>query len=380
MSRSKTTTMLAGLFAAVALTACGGGGGGGGGSSGGGDGVNPPPPAPPPAGGPAVAADCSAFASGRYRLVNPYALTPAARVTVLDIDTTASTARDQNGNSVPYTADGGCQYTIDEGDYLDKMMVSRGGALVLHAQAKQAGTAPQRFIAFGVPEQTRTAADWAGRWNVAIWRPVVGTTVGYVAESGEMTFDGAGQATASQVCSGLASCGASSLLPRMVASSSGGFDVSDNGTAAGRAFLYKAASGDASFVWMGADGRLVTGTTRQALGALPALGSVTNTREFTLAGNGTISTLASDSTTVTAIDSGANRFTRQRASDGRSETLRQDQPREGLRYRAPDGCSGPGSPCPEAVQLPLVPLGIDLSLGTATTPASSFLGVTVIRP
>jgi hypothetical protein len=83
---------------------------------------------------------------------------------------------------------------------------------------------------------------------------------------------------------------------------------------------------------------------------------------------------------VTAIDSGGNRFTRQRASDGRTETLRQDHPREGLRYRAPDGCSGPGSPCGEAVQLPLRALGIDLTLSTTTTPSSAFLDVAVTRP
>lgn len=377
MSQCRTTTMLAGLFAAVALTACGGGGGGGDGDGGG---SSPPPPPPPPAGGTPVAADCSAFASGRYWLVNPYALNPAARTTVLDIDTATSTARDQNGNSIPYSADGGCQYTIDEGDYLDKVMVSPGGALVLHAQAKQAGTAPQRFVAFGLPEQTRTAADWAGRWNVAIWRPVSGSTVSYLAETGELTFDSAGQATASLVCSGLAACASSASLPRMVVSSSGGFDVTDNGAAAGRAFLHQSSSGDATFVWMASDGRLVTGTPRRALGALPALGSVTNYREFTLAGNGTILPLLSDSVTVSSIDSGGNRFTRQRASDGRTETLRQDFPRDGLRYRAPDGCSGPGSPCGEAVQLPLRALGIDLTLSTTTTPASAFLGVSVTRP
>lgn len=377
MSRSTTTTTLAGLFAAVALTACGGGGGGG--DDGGG--ASPPPPAaPPPAGGPPVAADCSAFASGRYHLVNPYALNPSARVTALDIDTTAGTARDQNGNTTPYTADGGCQYTIDEGDYLDKVMVSQGGALVLHAQAKQAGTAPQRFFAIGLPEQTRTAADWAGRWNVAIWRPVAGTTLSYVAETGELNFDAAGQATASLVCSGLASCAASGSLPRMTASSSGGFDVTDNGAAAGRAFLYKASSGGAAFVWMASDGRLVTGATHAALGALPAVGSQTRYRSFTLAGNGTLSALANDSVTVTSVDSGANRFTRERASDGRLETLRQDHPRDGLRYRAPDGCSGSGSPCGEAVALPLRALDIDLSLGTATTSGGAFLDITVPRP
>jgi hypothetical protein len=84
---------------------------------------------------------------------------------------------------------------------------------------------------------------------------------------------------------------------------------------------------------------------------------------------------------VTAIDSGANRFTRQRASDGRLETLRQDQPRDGVRYRAPDGCSGTGSPCPEAIQLPLRGLALDLTLSTTTTPGSSaFIVVAVPRP
>jgi hypothetical protein len=372
MSRSTTTTRLAGLFAAVALTACGGGGGGG--DDGG---ASPPPPA---GGGSGVDANCSAFASGRYRLVNPIATNPAEQITVLDIDTSARTARVNNATTT-YTPDGACQYALDESNYRDTLMISPGGAIVLHGQAKDPGRVPQRYVAFGVPDQSHTVSEWSGRWNVAIWRPVAGATVNYVAETGEFTFDSAGQATASLLCNGLAACAASGSLPRMVASASGGFDVTDNGAAAGRAFLYQAATGNVSFVWMASDGRLVTGTPMLALGALPAVGTVTNYREFSFAGNGTVSPLgASDSATVTAIDSGANRFTRQRASDGRLETLRQDQPRDGVRYRAPDGCSGAASPCAEAVQLPLRGLALDLTLSTTTTPGSAFIVVTVPRP
>ena len=374
MSRSTTTTKLAGLFAAVALTACGGGGGGGDDA-----GASPPPPPPPPAGG-AVDANCSAFASGSYRLVNPIATNPSEQIRVLDIDTSARTARLNNATAT-YTPNGACQYTLDETNYTDTLMISPGGAMVLHGQAKDAGRVPQRYVAFGLPEQTHAVSEWAGRWNVAIWRPVAGATVNYVAESGEITFDSNGQATASLLCNGLAACAASGSLPRMVTSASGGFDVTVNGGAAGRAFLYQAATGNVSFVWMASDGRLVTGTPMLALGALPAVGSVANYREFTFAGNGTVSPLgANDSATVTAIDSGANRFTRQRASDGRLETLRQDQPRDGVRYRAPDGCSGAGSPCPEAIQLPLRGLALDLTLSTTTTPGSASIVVTVPRP
>jgi hypothetical protein len=374
MRRSTTTTTLAGLFAAVALTACGGGGGGGGDG-----GASPPPPAPPPPAGGSVDANCSTFASGRYRLVNPIATNPGEQIRVLDIDTSARTAS-INSATATYTPNGACQYTLVETNYTDTLMISPGGAMVLHGQAKDPGRVPQRYVAFGLPEQTHPASEWAGRWNVAIWRPVSGAIVNYVAETGELTFDSAGRATASLLCSGVATCAASGSLPRMATSASGGFDVTDNGAAAGRAFLYKAASG-VGFVWMASDGRLVTGTLQSPLGALPALGSVTNYREFTFVGNGTVSPLApNDSATVTAIDSGTNRFTRQRASDGRTETLRQDHPRDGLRYRAADGCSGPGSPCPEAVQLPLRALDIDLLLSTTTTPGSAFFTVSVPRP
>ena len=377
MSRSTTTTRLAGLFAAVALTACGGGGGGG--DDGG---ASPPPPPPPPAGGGSgVDANCSAFASGSYRLVNPIATDPGEQIRVLNIDTSARTVGINNATRT-YTPAGTCQYTLDETNYTDTLMISPGGAMVLHGQAKDAGRVPQRYVAFGLPEQTHAVSEWAGRWNVAIWRPVAGATVTYVAETGEITFDSAGQATASLLCNGLAASAATGSLPRIATSASGGFDVTVNGGAAGRAFLYQAATGNVSFVWMASDGRLVTGTPMLALGALPAVGTVGNYREFTFAGNGTVSPLgASDSATVTSIDSGANRFTRQRASDGRLETLRQDQPRDGVRYRAPDGCSGAGSPCPEAIQLPLRGLALDLTLSTTTTPGSSaFIVVAVPRP
>jgi hypothetical protein len=359
-------------LACAALTACGGGGGGGddsGGGGGGGGGSNPPP----------TAADCSALATGRYSLINPFALSQADRVSTLTIDTTAGTARDGAGTPIAYTPKGGCAYEIDEGDYLDTVMVSSGSVLTLHATAKSSATTPQRFVAMALPEQTQQLADWQGTWQVAGWIP---GSVGFTAQAGEITFDGSGNATSFVACPGTAACGASGPPVRLRTSSlsSTYLDFLETSNPVGRAYLYKNSAGDSVFVIMttgATDRRLLVGTKKRALGALPAVGTATGLRQFTLEGPGSISTLVDDTATVTAVDAGTNAFTQSYAS-GRVETLRSDFPREGTRYRAANACGA--TACPEFVQVPLQGMGMTLSLGTSTSAASAFFTVAVNKP
>jgi hypothetical protein len=139
----------------------------------------------------------------------------------------------------------------------------------------------------------------------------------------------------------------------------GGFNFIEGGNTNGRAFLFKTLAGKAVVVLIAEDGNFIVGTRREAIGGLPAVGTVTDFREFNLNGNGTISALLDQTVTVTATDATAKTVTRIRASDGRVDPLGYDEPRDGLRYRAANSCtvSGVASNCAGTVQLPLQSLG-----------------------
>ena len=170
----------------------------------------------------------------------------------------------------------------------------------------------------------------------------------------------------------------------MANTSSGGFDLVEGGASKGRVYLFKSVAGKAVFVFVGhgPDRDFVIGSPKEALGALPAVGSVSNFREFQFNGNGSIGALAENTITVTAVDTVANSYTRRRTADGRVDTLGVNKPRNGLRYRAANSCTvnGVASNCAEVVQLPLQGMGITLSLSVGNSPTSAFLNVAVIKP
>jgi hypothetical protein len=205
-----------------------------------------------------------------------------------------------------------------------------------------------------------------------------------VAQTGEVTFDATGQITAVSDCLGLAACTSGTApFPKFVANTtSGGFDMIENGAKNARVFLFKTLAGRAVMVFLSKDGQFIIGSRKVAIGALPAVGTVTNFREFTLNGNGTLSALLDESNTVTAIDTTANTATRLRARDSRVDTLSYNKPRDGLRYRVPNSCTvnGVASNCAGTVQLPLQGMGITLSMSVGTNPTSAFMSVSVSKP
>lgn len=321
-----------------------------------------------------AAGDCAWLKSGKYRMISPYETDPKWKSHVLSINATAKTAIDQDGVSIGFTSDGGCQYTLDEVDFTNKVMVSSGGVLVVHSQSKTSAT--QRTVTIGLPEQALPLSDLAGTWNIADF------DLG-VAKTREVAFNSAGQIASASECLGLAACVADTgSFSTFAVNAAGGFDLSDNGTPNGRAFLYKTLAGKAALVILFPDGSLVVGTRKESLGALPAVNTASNFREFSLNGNGTVSTLLDQTVTVTGVNAAANSVTRLRASDGRVDTIGYDKPRNGLRYRAPNSCSvnGVASNCAESVQVPLQGMGITLSLSVGTSTATSFYSVSVGKP
>jgi hypothetical protein len=329
-----------------------------------------------------VAASCNWLRSGKYRMINPYETDPLWRAHVLDIDAVALTAKVQDGTTIAITANGGCQFTVDSTDETNTVMVSSSGVLVVFSQSKTSAT---RWATIGLPEQVLPASELAGTWNLAGWDPASGIqTPGYVAQTGEASIDSTGQMTGSLECLGLAACTPDSgPFPKITANATtGGFDVAVNGGNIARAFLFKNVAGKAALVVIADDGQFIVGARKEPLGALPAVGTVTKFRQFTLNGNGTFSTLSEDSTTVTAIDSTAKTVTRSLASNGRVDTLSYDKPRDGLRYRAPNSCTlnGVASNCSEIVQLPLQGMGITLTLSVGTNPTTAIYQASIGKP
>ncbi len=320
------------------------------------------------------ATDCAWLKSGKYRMINPYETDPRWKAHVLTIDAANKTAIDQDGMSIAFAFDGACQYTVDEVDFTNKVMVSAGSVLVVHSQSKT--NAAQRTVTIGLPEQALPLSELAGTWSLADW------DLG-VAKTREVTFNSAGQIASASECLGLAACVADTgSFSTFAVNAAGGFDLSDNGTPNGRAFLYKTLAGKAALVIVFPDGSLIVGARKESLGALPAVNTASNFREFSLNGNGTVSTLVDQTVTVTGVDAATNSVTRIRTSDGRVDTIGYDKPRNGLRYRALNSCSinGVASNCSETAQLPLQGMGITLSLSVGTNPASAFYAVSVGKP
>jgi hypothetical protein len=328
------------------------------------------------------ASACAWLKTGKYRIVNPYERDPTLNNALVEIDAVALTAS-QSGQSVGLTDDGACQFSFTEADgFVNKFMVASAGMLVSYNQYPD-GT--QRSAGLALPEQTLPVSEFAGTWNTVGWDPASGiATPGFVAQTGEVTFDATGQITAVSDCLGLAACTSGTApFPKFVANTtSGGFDMIENGAKNARVFLFKTLAGRAVMVFLSKDGQFIIGSRKVAIGALPAVGTVTNFREFTLNGNGTLSALLDESNTVTAIDTTANTATRLRARDSRVDTLSYNKPRDGLRYRVPNSCTvnGVASNCAGTVQLPLQGMGITLSMSVGTNPTSAFMSVSVSKP
>ena len=330
-----------------------------------------------------AATACAWLRSGKYRMINPNETDPLLKGNVLDLNAATLSAKNPDNSIATLTSDGGCQFTHSEPGATNKVMVSSAGVLVVHSQSTT--NVNTRGVAIGLPEQTLPVSEFAGTWNIAGWDPASGiSTPGYVAQTQEVVINSTGQVTSSTECVGLAPCSAPSTPAlRFVANtSSGGFDMIEGGANNGRVYLFKSVAGKAVFVIVANDRQLVIGSPKEALGALPAVGSVSNFREFLSNGSGSIGALAENTLTVTAVDTVANSYTRRRTADGRVDTLGVNKPRNGLRYRAANSCTvnGVASNCAEVVQLPLQGMGITLSLSVGNSPTSAFLNVAVIKP
>jgi hypothetical protein len=330
-----------------------------------------------------TAASCTWLKSGKYRMISLYETDPQWQANVLELDAEALTIRLWGDLIASLVDNGGCKFSVDGADALDAVSVSSGGLLVVHSQSKAVAT--DRSVMIGLPAQALPVSEFAGTWSIAGWAPTSEILkTGYVAQTDEIGVDASGQVTAISRCLGLAACAAEGgPFPVFVANTTdGGFDMTVAGVRYARAFHFKTLAGKAVFVAIGADGQFSVGARKEPLGTLPAVGTVTDYREFDLLGNGSISALFERTVSVIAVDAGAKTVTRIRSPDNRVDTLAFDKPRAGLRYRAADSCSVNGLPagCAETVQLPLQGMGVTVSLSVGTEPSTAFYSVSTNKP
>ncbi|MDP2005785.1 MAG: hypothetical protein Q8K45_08915 [Rubrivivax sp.] len=329
--------------------------------------------------------NCAALRSGRFHTISPGEADPLARVGRLDWNSQNLTATFGDNSTATYVDQGGCKFRSESAQWIDTAVVSSAGLVINQSQSK---TVPSEvYVSVALPAQTLPVADFAGSWNVAIWQSASGTAQNDVyAETLEITFNASGAITSLLACEGLAACVSEPNPATLtVNATDGGFNITDQGSVIGRFFLFKNAAGQPVFVGvLNDDGSVLVGTPKRALGALPALGAVSEFRELSLRGNDTVDLWIDQSTTVTAVDTATRTVTRLRASDSRVDMIGYDKPRDGLRYRAANSCTTNGAPsgCAQTAQIPLQGMGVTLSVSVGRTmpAAQSFFNISVGKP
>lgn len=332
-----------------------------------------------------VATSCSALRSGKYRMINPAETDPNYKYQVITVDAVGLKITESDGNVSTVIADGDCQFTVADAVVTNKVMVSPSGVLVVYSSSTAQPTNPAlRGLSLGLPEQSLPISELTGTWNMASFDPATGSpTPGYVGGMAQLSFGAAGQITAISDCLGLNACVADAgPFPALTARTGGGFERIANGVSEAQLFLFKALNGKKVFVIVNESGELLVGSVQEAFNTLPVVGAVTNFKEFTWNGNGSLSDLTDQRVTVTAVDATAKTVTRIRASDGRVDTLGIDKPRDGLRYRAPNSCTfnGIAGNCSQTVQLVLQGMGITFSVSVGTVPTNAFFSISVNKP
>jgi hypothetical protein len=329
---------------------------------------------------------CPNVVSGRYRTLDLF-----GKSIVRDIDFAKKTFTAANGTdqlAISTDAAKPCEFTVtgtSEGKAIEwNIAMGANGAGAYKARfTSPASTGTDGFI---FPVQSRAVSDLAGEWSFLQSGAFPGE--GLVHFSGKVTVNADGSATACDYAPDWQSCVEPAAMS-VVARSDGGFDLVDGGEVAAQLYGYKAPNGTmVVFGTSNAAGTDAPDVEQTSLVisklsplALPAVGSTVRYWDVSLTQNQSTRTVAApfaESNTVQSVDTAAGTATRQRASDGRIDTVSFNQPLPGVRVR--EAGSFNGVPFGEAIQ---VPLGIGLTLSVNSVPYPTgvyFHNISVERP
>ncbi|HET7792224.1 MAG TPA: hypothetical protein VFL64_02460 [Rhizobacter sp.] len=273
-----------------------------------------------------ASATCSALRSGTYRVIVPQLANAGEYSTGTGtFNATTGVFTDEDGPNQFTPTGTPCSFTTANGA---ELVVSQAGVVAIRTM--EAGGVRRLGIAF--PEQVHAVADLAGAWqSIGFERADNGT---YYADSSSASLSAAGALTNLSYCENITTCQAiSGLNINVSVNASGGFNLvnsTENWT--DRLFAYRAGNGDLMLVVLAGNGSFSIWTPQRATSPV-AVG----TRQLSWglwAGINlqATSAIAVNDYNVTAAD--ATTWTRVAASDGHSETVTANSPRNGWVSRA----------------------------------------------
>ena len=326
----------------------------------------------------ATSSSCAGLRSGRYRVVDPAATDPAWATHIETINAATLAVTHPDNTTGTLTSTGGCTFTGADG--VTAILVAKSGVAVARSPLPAPSTS--RTTAILLPEQTIPLAELAGTWNLLSYNRDNGTAP-YAPGQSYFTVDASGKFSNGFECSGLAACtGWIAPLPGdITASTDGGFSFIDAG-ATNKFYVFKAADGRLVAVGLQPNNSGFWVGSKQATLTLPAVGDVNNFWDFSVNSSGFASVVTDTTTTVTAVDSVAQSYTRSRTSDGRVDGFSINNPRSGLRYRAAGTSPITGGGTVNYSEIIVLPLGasIGVSVYTSAGASQNFFGISVGKP
>ena len=319
-----------------------------------------------------AASSCPGLKSGPLRVID-FGTGSSERVVV---DASALTVTDSGNTVYTMTRNADCDYTVANGSNT-RVLVARSGLATLVTGSGLSGE-----VAVAIPEQSLDVGALAGVFNrIQYGGTTFDTDVG---DFGSVTFNAAGQNTASMNCpNGLGSCAPdTSPAPfgHLVVNPQGGFDYIDepSSAVAARVYAFRTPVGKTMAVVQEPNGTIAVFTPQEALEA-PTVGSQTSFWQYSVNPTAGVMAQPDDTVTVTAFDAASGILSRSFASDGHTDTFTVNQPFAGTRNRAVNGCATSGGGafnCNGVVQVPFG--GLTLSVSSVTN--RHFINVSVQKP
>lgn len=289
-------------------------------------------------------AGCPVAVSGKYRNLDYF-----GRISVRDVNFKTMKVSAEDGTPLyDITADAAkpCEFTVagtanGTQVQLDMVMGPSGIASFTINNI----TSGKTSIGYLIPVQSHPLSALTGEWTY-LQSGYSGPQASFVNYLGKFDIKADGNITACDYAYGGADfsvCTPNSATRVLTARADGGFDLTKNGSVAASVYGYRTPDGTLTlFGTQNPAGVNTDPTVMQTTMLLsqlntlsmPAVGKVSNYWDVGLSQNAGVRTvsISPNSTTITAVD--GDLATRTRASDGRVDTVRYNQPVAGLRYRA----------------------------------------------
>ena len=334
-------------------------------------------------------ANCPAAMSGKYRFVDFF-----GKSYVRELDFKAMRFR-QVGSSggLPITADSSkpCEF-VSEGnngtaDLKFEFVMGQAGVGSYRIQNFTSGGS---IIGYVFPVQSHAVAALAGEWSFLQSGYMPGD--GLVQWPAKLNFGSDNKVAVCDYDTSTWACVPDAEANLTVsARDDGGFDLNE-AAQAGVANLYGYRAPNGSLTVFGTTNAagINTDETEQSIIVasklskvkLPAVGDVVKYWDLSLTQSSagrTVLSPAQDATTVLTVDTATGVVTRKRASDGREDLVRYNDPIDGVRAR--DAGSWNGSPFAAVLQMQLPGIGMTVSVNSLPHPSGAYIyNLSVARP